>query len=126
MHYLLNKNVCVTYLNGWSRSVCDRHISIPIEDMTMCSVVKAELFYGVMQSNNLPGTLKRQQKVLGRFVSLPSKKEVVIACSQIRVRLAGTGTSIGAYALQIAAIALANNLILVTHDTREFKRVDGL
>jgi tRNA(fMet)-specific endonuclease VapC len=28
--------------------------------------------------------------------------------------------------LQIAAIALANNLILVTHNTREFERVDGL
>lgn len=30
------------------------------------------------------------------------------------------------YDLQIAAIALANNLILVTHNTREFSRVDGL
>jgi len=28
--------------------------------------------------------------------------------------------------LQIAAIALANNLTLVTHNTREFGRVDGL
>ena len=36
------------------------------------------------------------------------------------------GTPIGAYDLQIAAIALANNLILVTHNTREFERVDGL
>jgi len=30
------------------------------------------------------------------------------------------------YDLQIAAIALANNLILVTHNTREFERVEGL
>ncbi|MFM6310562.1 MAG: type II toxin-antitoxin system VapC family toxin, partial [Dolichospermum sp.] len=41
-------------------------------------------------------------------------------------RLASAGTPIGAYDLQIAAIALANNLILVTHNTREFERVDGL
>ena len=36
------------------------------------------------------------------------------------------GTPIGSYDLQIAAIALANNLILVTHNTREFERVEGL
>jgi tRNA(fMet)-specific endonuclease VapC len=36
------------------------------------------------------------------------------------------GTQIGSYDLQIAAIALANNLILVTHNTREFERVEGL
>jgi tRNA(fMet)-specific endonuclease VapC len=28
--------------------------------------------------------------------------------------------------LQIAAIALANDLTLVTHNTREFARIDGL
>ena len=42
------------------------------------------------------------------------------------MRLASAGTPIGAYDLQIAALALANNLILVTHNTREFERVDGL
>ena len=45
---------------------------------------------------------------------------------QIRAKLASVGTPIGSYDLQIAAIALANNLILVTHNTREFERVDGL
>ncbi len=36
------------------------------------------------------------------------------------------GTPIEPYDLQIAAIALANNLILVTHNVREFSRVEGL
>jgi tRNA(fMet)-specific endonuclease VapC len=44
----------------------------------------------------------------------------------IRSQLETNGTSIGAYDLQIAAIALANNLTLVTHNTREFERVEGL
>jgi len=39
----------------------------------------------------------------------------------IRAQLARKGTPIGPYDLQIAAIALVNNLILVTHNTREFK-----
>lgn len=33
---------------------------------------------------------------------------------------------IGPYDLQIAAIALANDLTLVTHNTREFARVPDL
>jgi tRNA(fMet)-specific endonuclease VapC len=36
------------------------------------------------------------------------------------------GTPIGVYDLQIAAIALVNDLILVTHNVREFSRVEGL
>ena len=36
------------------------------------------------------------------------------------------GTPIGSYDLQIAAIALINNLTLVTHNTSERGRVAGL
>ena len=104
----------------------DRLISTPIEDMAVCSVVKAELFYGAMRSNNPTKTLERQQDFLVRFVSLPFGDESALLFGQIRASLAIAGTPIGAYDLQIAAIALANNLTLVTHNTREFERVDGL
>jgi tRNA(fMet)-specific endonuclease VapC len=43
-----------------------------------------------------------------------------------RANLAKAGTPIGPNDLQIAAIALANELTLVTHKTREFSRVQGL
>lgn len=126
MRYLLDTNVCVMYLNGRSILVRDRLLAIPVEDMAVCSVVKAELFYGAMRSNNPTRTLEWQQEFLERFVSLPFGDEAAIVCGQIRARLASAGTPIGAYDLQIAAIALANNLTLVTHNTREFKRVEGL
>lgn len=126
MRYLLDTNVCVMYLNGRSTSVRDRLLSTPTEEMAVCSVVKAELFYGAMRSNNPKTTLERQQRFLARFVSLPFGDEAAIVSSQIRARLANAGTPIGGYDLQIAAIALANSLILVTHNIREFERVDGL
>jgi tRNA(fMet)-specific endonuclease VapC len=44
----------------------------------------------------------------------------------LRAQLKARGTPIGAYDLQIAAIALTYNLILVTHNTKEFERVEGL
>ncbi|MBW4538817.1 MAG: type II toxin-antitoxin system VapC family toxin [Myxacorys chilensis ATA2-1-KO14] len=126
MRYLLDTNVCVVYLNGRSILVRDRLFSTLTQEIAVCSVVKTELFYGAMRSNNPSRTLERQQEFLGRFVSLPFGDEAAIICGEIRARLASAGTPIGAYDLQIAAIALANNLILVTHNTREFDRVDGL
>ena len=126
MRYLLDTNVCVMYLNGRSSAIRDRLISTPIEDMAVCSVVKAELFYGAMRSNNPTRTLERQQDFLERFVSLSFGDEAALLFGQIRASLASAGTPIGAYDLQIAAIALANNLTLVTHNTREFERVQGL
>jgi len=126
MRYLLDTNVCVMYLNGRSISVRDRLRSVSIEEIVVCSLVKAELFYGAMRSNSPTRTLERQQGFLESFASLPFDDEAAIICGQIRAHLASVGTPIGAYDLQIAAIALANNLTLVTHNTREFGRVDGL
>ena len=45
---------------------------------------------------------------------------------RIRAELATLGTPIGPYDLQIAWIAQAHNLILVTHNKSEFNRVNGL
>ena len=126
MHYLLDTNVCVVYLNGRSVSVRDRLLATPTEEIAVCSVVKAELFYGAFRSNNPKRTLERQQAFLSRFVSLPFEDEAALLAGQIRAKLASAGTPIGSYDLQIAAISLANNLTLVTHNTREFERVDGL
>lgn len=126
MRYLLDTNVCVVYLNGRSISVSERLRSIPVEAIAVCSVVKTELFYGAMRSNNPTRTLERQQDFLSRFVSLPFDDTAALICSRIRGNLARAGTPIGSYDLQIAAIALTHQLILVTHNTREFSRVDGL
>lgn len=125
MRYLLDTNVCVVYLNGRSASVRERLLATPVEEMAVCSVVKAELFYGAFRSNNPKRTLERQQAFLSRFVSLPLEDESALLAGQIRAKLTSAGTPIGSYDLQIAAITLANNLILVTHNTREFERVEG-
>lgn len=126
MRYLLDTNVCVRFLNGRSAAVRDRLLATATEDIAVCSVVKAELFYGAMRSANPSRTLERQQAFLSRFISLPFGDESAILFGRVRAQLAGAGTPIGPYDLQIASIALANNLTLITHNTREFQRVEGL
>ena len=114
------------YLNGRSSSVRDRLLATPAEEMAVCSVVKAELFYGAFRSNHPQRTLERQQAFFSQFVSLPLQDEDAFLAGRIRAQLAKAGTPIGSYDLQIAAIALTNDLTLVTHNTREFERVEGL
>lgn len=126
MIYLLDTNACIVYLNRPKSGVRKRFYSLPPKDITVCSVVKAELFYGAMRSNNPEGTLALQFKFLNPFVSLPFDDAAARIFGSLRADLATLGTPIGPYDLQIAAIALANNLILVTHNTREFSRVNGL
>ncbi|MEA5601602.1 type II toxin-antitoxin system tRNA(fMet)-specific endonuclease VapC [Nostoc sp. UHCC 0252] len=126
MRYLLDTNVCARYLNGRSLLIRERLRSTNVKDIAVCSVVKAELFYGAMRSNNPTRTLAKQQEFLNLFVSLPFDDSTALVYGRIRAELLASGTPIGPNDFQIAAIALTHNLILVTHNTREFSRVSGL
>ncbi len=126
MFYLLDTNVCIRLLNGTSAAVQQRLKATRQGDVVVCSVVKAELFYGAMKSRNPAQTLTRYHEFLEPFVSLPFDDEATIAYGQIRADLAAKGTPIGPNDLQIAAIALTHNLMLITHNTGEFSRVNDL
>ena len=126
MKYLLDTNACVTYLNKPDSFVKQRLIGTPRWQICVCSVVKAELFYGAMKSQNPAQTLLKQQEFLNQFVSLAFDDPAAGIFGVIRADLTQKGTPIGPYDLQIAAIAMAYRLTLVTHNTREFSRISGL
>ncbi|WP_293124466.1 PIN domain-containing protein [Okeania sp. SIO1I7] len=94
--------------------------------MVVCSVVKAELFYGAIKSQKAQQNLIRQRIFLNRFVSLPFDDRCTEIYGEVRTNLERGGTPIGPYDLQIASIAIANNLILVTHNVDEFQRITEL
>lgn len=126
MRYLLDTNTCIVYLKGRNLNLRQKLEAVAISDMSVCSVVKAELFYGAMKSANPERNSALQREFLGQFVSLSFDDLAAQSFGDIRAQLEARGTPIGAYDLQIAAIALANGLTLITHNTREFNRVDGL
>jgi len=126
MLYLLDTNVIVIYLNQRSLILKERLEAIAPEDIAVCSVVKLELFYGAMRSGNPPRNLQQQQEFFNLFVSFPLDDAAATKAAEIRANLAALGTPIGPYDLLIAAIAIVNNLTLVTHNTREFERVSEL
>jgi len=126
MIYLLDTNACIHHLKFPNSFVTRQLATLLPADVAVCSITKAELFYGAMRSNNPTGALRTQQEFLAQFVSLPFDDRAGLIHGRIRAQLAALGTPIGPYDLQIAAIALDNNLTLVTHNTREFSRVEEL
>lgn len=126
MAYLLDSNACVIYLNGRSERLRQRLNATPVAEILVCAIVKGELFYGSRRSNNPTKSLQIQQEFLSQFVSLPFDDAAAAVYGEIRAALAQAGTPIGPNDLQIAAIALASDLTLVTHNTKEFSRVQGL
>ena len=64
--------------------------------------------------------------LLGWLPSLPFSSKAAHHFGEIRAALARQGKQIGPYDLQIAAIARAHGLVVVTHNTREFTRVSDL
>ena len=67
-----------------------------------------------------------QRQFLQPYRSLPFDDAAAELAGLLRAQFADQGKPIGPYDLQIAAIALANNCTLVTHNVREFSRVPNL
>jgi len=126
MTYLLDTNVCIRLLNNSSPKAAQRLASVNPSDVFICSIVKAELFYGAYKSQKKSSNLTNVNAFCGQFISLPFDDSASEVAGRERARLATLGTPIGLSDLLIAAIALANQITLVTHNTREFSRVAGL
>lgn len=124
--YLLDTNTCIRYLNGRAPAVQHRLRALQPSDIAVCSIVKAELFFGAMRSQNPARSLLIQQQFLAPYASLPFDDACAEVYGQIRAYLADRGTPIGPNDQMIAAIALHHQCTLVTHNSREFSRVPGL
>ena len=126
MRYLLDTNTCIRYINGRSATIATRIQALAKNEAVLCSVVVAELIFGAKRSQHPEKTLAKQRQFIDLFHSLPFDDTCAEHYAVIRADLTTKGTPIGGNDLMIAAIARANNLILVTHNTREFGRVADL
>lgn len=86
----------------------------------------AELLFGALRSREVVKNLSEVRSFVHGFHSLDFDASAAEEYARIRADLETKGTPIGPNDLMIAAIALANQLTLITHNTAEFQRVTGL
>lgn len=126
MKYLLDTNTCIRYINGRAPQIRDRMRTISDADIAISAVTQGEMYTGSAKSETPERSRSRQDAFFIRFASLPFNEAAANEFGRIRARLEQAGTPIGPYDMQIAATAIAHGLIVVTHNTAEFSRVDGL
>jgi tRNA(fMet)-specific endonuclease VapC len=124
--YLLDTNTCVEVLRNRNQQVVLRFTTTPPNEVRLCSVVKAELFYGARKGPRTVDNLATLAVFFSSLVSLPFDDAAAEIYGQIRADLEKGGVPIGPNDTMIAAIALANGFIVATHNTSEFGRVPGL
>jgi len=126
MIYLLDTNTCVRYLNGRAPQIQERLLSVADADIAISTITMGEMFYGSSKSNDPKRSRAKQDAFFIRFTQLVYDEIVADEFGRIRNYLEKQGTPIGPYDLQIAAVAVVHNLILVTHNTRECRRIPWL
>lgn len=125
MKYLLDTNTLIYYFKGLG-NVKERLLVCQPSEIVLSSVVYYELQVGILKSTS-PQKRIAQLAILKNQVSwVDFDEKSAEATAQIRVELERMGKPIGSYDVQIAGMEMANDLILVTHNTGEFGRVSGL
>ena len=122
---LLDTNICIHIINARPAAVLERFRQYRMGEIGVCSVVAAELAYGVIKS----GSSRNRQALemfLAPLIILPFEEAAIWAYGELRAELERQGTPIGSLDTMIAAHALSEKAPLVTNNTREFARVPGL
>jgi len=125
MKYLLDTNACIRLMRGDGN--VRHHLSSKAPDDCAVSMVTVfELFSGVEKCADPRKEALKVRRLLDAFHLLPFDWDSALHTAKIRGHLEKIGKIIGPYDLQLAGQSLALELILVTHNTREFSRVPGL
>lgn len=125
-HYLLDTDICIYVQRRRSAPALKRFEALKPGEAVMSTISVGELMFGAMKSRDH----RAATETIARFASLiPIASLPVEAATHYgshRAQLERRGTPIGSNDLWIAAHALAADLILVTNNEREFRRIEGL
>ncbi|MCJ2132835.1 type II toxin-antitoxin system VapC family toxin [Methylobacterium sp. J-026] len=125
MRYLLDTNILSALVRSPRGAVAEQLRRIGEAGIYTSVVVAAELRYGAARRRS--ERLTRQiEAVLGAFPIESWREPYDALYADLRFELERAGTPIGANDLLIATQALADESVLVTDNTREFARIDGL
>jgi tRNA(fMet)-specific endonuclease VapC len=124
--YMLDTDISSSIMRRSSEAVLRRLEATAVADVSISAITKSELMYGVEVSPRRGHDQAALDAYLRYAEVLDYPDEAALHYGQIRAALKRSGTMIGANDLFIAAHARCLGLTLVTNNTREFERVQGL
>jgi tRNA(fMet)-specific endonuclease VapC len=124
--YMLDTDTCSYIMKRSSQTVVKRLRAVPVTDVCISVITKSELLYGVEVSPRRLQDATALQAFLPHVEVLEFSDDAATHYAQIRADLKKRGRMIGANDLFIAAHARSLGLRLVTNNTAEFGRVEGM
>lgn len=126
MKYLLDTSICIYIIKKKPEVVLKRFLKMKPDSVAVSSITVSELYYGIAKSSKPnENTIALEQFILPLTV-LDFNKEDSMFYGKLRAKLERKGKIVGAMDMLIAAQALSRDLILVTNNEREFKKIDDL
>ena len=126
MSYMLDTDTCIYIKNRRPPHVIKRFSSLQSGEVVMSLITFGELLNGALKSNQANIALQKINQLATILPVQAMSADVAKQYAGIRRKLEKQGNIIGANNLWIAAHAMALDLTLVTNNTREFSRVEGL
>ena len=123
--YLLDTNSLIYFFKGMG-NVSKNLFSHSPKDIAVPSIVVYEIEVGIAKSTNPDKRRKQLDLLLNQIKIIDFTKKEAKEAAKIRATLEKKGESIGAMDTLIAGCAKANNFTLVTHNLKEFQKVNGL
>ncbi len=123
--FVLDTNTLIYFFKGQGQ-VAKHFLNQSPQDVAIPAIVLYELQVGIGKSTSPEKRIQQLSELLSVVTILPFGQAEAETAAQIRVALEQQGEPIGAYDILIAATALTNNGTLVTRNSNEFGRIDGL
>ena len=124
--FLLDTNFCIYLRQSRPRQVVERFRRLRHGDAVLSVVTYGELAYGAERSQQRAQAREALERLMSFLPVLSLPEEAGAVYGEFRAALEARGEMIGGNDLWIAAHAKAADLILVTNNEREFRRIPGL
>lgn len=125
LRYMLDTNFCISTIRDKPAGV---RSAFKLHHAQMCisSITVMELLYGVERSTQQQSNLAEVEGFIARLDVLDYDSTAAAHTAQIRAELRKSGMQIGPYDQMIAGHARSRGLVVITNNTKEFRRVAGL
>jgi len=126
MLYMLDTNICSYIIRNKPQSIKEKlQEAEDNHSIALSSIVVSELLYGTTKKGS-PKLMRIVSAFIDNFIIYDYSKISAQSYANIRTDLEKKGQIIGANDLLIASHALSLGAVLVTNNSREFARVEGL
>lgn len=123
--FVLDTNTLIYFFKGMG-NVASNLLQTSPRDIGIPSIVIYELEVGIGKSTSPKKRTRQLSGLVSTVNVLPFGLDEAKRAAEIRVNLEKIGRPIGGYDILVAATAITNGAVLITHNTKEFKRIKHL